>query len=278
MSHEEPSIYDYSDFRAYLKEFQEAKRKTNFRFTKAHVCRLLGIPNSRSYFSDVLNGKRISETYIERFIRALGLNRDEGNYFRALVHYSQSNTPDQREIYLEQLISMNRSPFSVLDQDKFEYYRDWYNLVIRALLVVIDFKDDYHALAQMVYPRIKAAQAQKSIKTLKRLGLIQSDENGYLKPTTKSLSSGRFADSAVVRQYQSDCLALAQRVLANQPDAPMEIWTNTVSISDEAREQIMKRMEKFKSEVRTIIHKDPGKARSVYQINMQFFPNTETDQ
>ena len=112
-----PNIFDYNDFRKYLKDYQAAKRRHDRRFTKSAICKLLGLPNSRSYFNDVLNGKLVSNTYIERFVKLLEFDTDEARFFRVLVKFNQADIPSERELLIEQLISLNKTPKKVLDKD-----------------------------------------------------------------------------------------------------------------------------------------------------------------
>ena len=74
MAPKTPNIYDYNDFRKFLGDFQEAKRSVDRRFTKSAICKELGLPNSRSYFNDVLNGKPVSGTYITAVWTGLSLD------------------------------------------------------------------------------------------------------------------------------------------------------------------------------------------------------------
>ncbi|HXP90359.1 MAG TPA: TIGR02147 family protein, partial [Fibrobacteria bacterium] len=102
---EAKSIYDYSDFRAFLSDWFAQEKEKRGKFTKAQVSRELGLPNSRNYFSDLLGGKELSDTFLERLIGLLALPRDQARYFRALVNFQQAATPEKREEALDQLVS-----------------------------------------------------------------------------------------------------------------------------------------------------------------------------
>lgn len=57
MDVEQKTIYDYNDFRAFLGDWYASEKLRRGKFTKAEVSRLLGLPNSRNYFSDLLGAR-----------------------------------------------------------------------------------------------------------------------------------------------------------------------------------------------------------------------------
>lgn len=63
-----PDIYDYIDFRKFIAVFQQSKAEIDLNYTKSYMEKLFGLPNSRSFMSDVLRGKHISDAFTERFI------------------------------------------------------------------------------------------------------------------------------------------------------------------------------------------------------------------
>lgn len=169
-----PSIYDYIDFRKYLSDWFDSSKKINSRITKSMICHKLGMKNSRSYFQDVLNGKFVSDSKIEDFLRVLKFSSKEAKYFRILVHYNQATqSHEEREIYFEQLITLNHTPKVVLTRESYTYYKNWYHSPIRAVLNVYNFKNKYSDLAKIIEPAITPKQARESILLLNKLGLIK---------------------------------------------------------------------------------------------------------
>ena len=185
-----PNIYEYNDFRKFLADYQKARSRGGNGFNKSDLCRKLGLPNTRSYFNDVIRGKEVSSVFLERFTVALELDRDEAQYFRALVRYNQAETVDDRDMFFDQLIALNRTPKKVMNPNVYTYYKEWYNSAIRAVLNIWDFKGDYKTLAKRLYPPITPRQAKESIKLLARLGLIKRNGSGVFKPTARSITTG----------------------------------------------------------------------------------------
>jgi uncharacterized protein (TIGR02147 family) len=246
----QPSIFNYSDFRRFLGDAYESRRKSDRGFTKAHICRAIGLPNSRSYFKDVLNGKFVSDIKIPLFIKLFKLKPDEAHYFLALVKFNQCENPDEKELLLEQLITLNRTPQKIIPEKAYAYYKDWRNSVLKAILEVVDWNGNYSDLAKKALPAITATQARKSIKLLAELGLIRKNGHGFYKPVDKIVSTGAFARDAVIRQFQLQFLEVARSVLAKNRKRPERVITKTISISAEGYRTIEKHIEKFNSEIR----------------------------
>lgn len=270
-----PNIYEYNNFREFLADYQKARQMYEKKFNKSNISKLIGLPNTRSYFTDVLAGKNITPNFIERFINILALENDEAQFFRVLVKFNQAESVNEREIYFEQLISLNKTPKMILRKEIFEYYKHWHNSAIRAILNIYDFSGDYKGLAQKVFPNISPKQAKESIKLLEKLKLIKKDEHGHYKLTENSISTPDYIKNDLVKQYQMKCLDLAKTAIIINESLPQTITTNTISVSEEGYKLIEKKIHKFRSEVRSLIHKDENKAEKVYQLGIQLFPNSK---
>ena len=59
------------------------------------------------------------------------------------------------------------------------------------------------------------------------------------------------------------CLELAKTAIIKNESMPQTIATNTISISAEGYKRLEKKIHKFRSEVRAIVHKDEKKAEKV---------------
>lgn len=268
-----PNIFAYNDFRRYIGDYQIARQSREQCFSKSMFSKLLGLPNTRSYVVDVLKGKKVSPEFVERFIDVLNLDKHEANYFRMLVKHNQCENPDERTLYFEQLIALNRTPRRMLEKEMFEYYRNWYHSVIRALLNFYDFSDNYAGLASKLSPVITVRQAKESIKLLTTLKLISRDKDGFYRPTDKAISTPDYVRDELVKQFQMQCFELAKRSIVNRKPSDSGLYiTNTVSISSRAYKILENLTERFRSEIRSLAVKDESPADSVYNICLALIP------
>jgi uncharacterized protein (TIGR02147 family) len=272
-TNELPLIYEYNDFRKFIDEFQKSMHERDPGYTKSFMSKQLGLPNSRSYMTHVLNGKKVSDTFVERFVHLFEFNKCEADYFRVLVRFNQAENTDEREMYFEQLIALNKTPKKYLYEASFQYYRHWYNAGIRALLNVYDFDGaDFSALAQKFAMAFSASEAKQAFKLLLKLNLIEKRESGFYKPTSQSICTEEFVKNEALQAFQMQSLELAKFAVLNDLKQPKCMATNTISISRRGSQRIDKLIDKFRSQVRSLVHKDENSAETVYQLDVFFFP------
>jgi uncharacterized protein (TIGR02147 family) len=268
-----PDIFNYIDFRKYLEDYYSSRKRVDKGFTHLHICNRLGQKNAKSYFNNVIKGRtNVTPTFVDRFISVLELKQEEAMYFRALVNYNQTTSPNEKEFFFDQLVRLNRTPHYVMDKNAYAYYSEWYHSAVRALLDIVDFKNDYKQLANKIFPPITLKQARDSIQLLKDLGIIAENDKGHLKPTDKVIVTGEFIKDAVVKQFQMKCLEHAKNVIANDGVKGHRNITLTVSASEKAYDRISARINQFKTEIRSIVHKDELPPVKVHNLNINFFP------
>jgi uncharacterized protein (TIGR02147 family) len=276
MKNDGPDIFEYIDFKKYLADYHTAKRLIDPGFTHAYICHKLGQPHSRSFFDNIVKGrKKLSPTFIDLFVKLLNLGPAESKFFRALVNYNQAGGSEEKEFYFDQIVQLNQTPFKLLDKETYAYYKEWYHGTIRSLLAIMDFKNDYKDLAGRLCPAISVKQAKESVALLMKLGMVGRDGNGHLKPVDKVLSTGESVKDHVLKQYQVKCLELGKQAIVGSENQPCSTIAYTVFVSDTGYKRILNRMDQCKKEIRSIIHKDEEPPKRVYQINLQLFPKTK---
>lgn len=277
------NIFGFVDFKRFLADAYETRAESDARFTKTSICRRMGLPNSRSFFSDIIAGKKLlSNSKMELLIPIFGLEGDEAQYFRFLVLYNQTLVKDEKEFYLDQLIALNRTPWMLVDKNAYEFYRDWWTSAIRAYLDIADISDisanseECEKIAKALYPPVPVPQVKASLELLQRLGYIRQNQRGYWKPGDKILFSKSDANDALVKRYQAKCIELGLAALYDSDLHPKTFVTRTVSVSTDIYGKIEKKLQKFLSEVRSLVHKDERPADQLCQLNIQLFPQAKT--
>lgn len=270
-------IFEYTDFRKFLAEAFDFRNRSDRSFTKAMICRAMGVPNSRSYFGDIISGERtLSNLKMELLIPVFELTSDEARYFRLMVQFNQTTISDEKVFYLEQMMRMNKAPKTSLDPRYFAFYSQWHHSAIRALLDVVDWRDDYSILAKMLVPEISESDARISIELLTDLGLVAPDSEGFIKPTEQMITSGNVAlKNEIIKQYQVSCLELAIKSIYSDEFLKRNISTKTLSLSPKAYEQLTEKLQTFRQEVSSIVHNDDEPADSIFQLNIQLFSQSK---
>lgn len=272
MAMDEPSVYSYNDFRKYLSAWQAWAQHRDPVFTKSEFSRRLGLPRTRSFFTDVLSGRKVTDVFVDRFLLVLQLERDEARYFRILVRFNQAETPEDREIAFDQLVGMSRVHQTLLDPKASKYYRHWWNGAIRALLATGDFTDEVGLIVRRLKPAVTPKQVRESLELLRELRLIEMDDTGFLRPTERSLSTPEQSRDELVKQLQIQQLGIVQTALMAGDDPDRRVFTNTVSISAEGAAMVLDRVENFRRALRAIVQQDPGSQDRVLQISLSLVP------
>ena len=266
-------IFQFTNFRKYLDEYQAARVQTDPEFTRAGACALLGLPKTRSYYNDIVKGKKLSGRMIPKFVEVLGLNKKEARYFESMVNMDQAKTAMERNAFFEDLLKQHPDSHRILDEDAYEYYNHWYNSVLFAALDVVDVSDDLEPVQKLISPKVSVGTLKRSLELLERLGFVRKNEDGFWKRCRDSVSSGAYNNSDLVRQYQLQCFELSKQALLANDECSSDMGTFTFSVSDDAFRAIAKEIHGLKARVRKIIMLDKKKATGVHQLNVHLFTN-----
>ena len=267
------NIFEFTKFRKYLAEYQERRQAAEPDFNRTEFCCQLGLPNTRSYFNDVVQGKRVTKTMLGRFIAVIGLEGDEADYFRAMVDFDQGKTPEVRDAAFADMMRLNKNPKAIVDPDGYEFFNNWYNSTVYAILEVMDVSDDLTELSNKIFPPVSVKKLQASLALMQKMELIRRDERGFWKPTKDSMATVQQCKSQMVLQYQKQCLELSKQALDSDGKESRDMTTFTFSVSAEARKKVEDAAEKFKEVVRKIVAADSETPTEVEHINLHVFSN-----
>ena len=268
-----PDIFEYRDFRLYLNEMYEHLHSSKKSFSKAYICRALGLPNSRSYFGDVIAGKYLSPAKVPSFIELFEMNREEARYFRVLVNFNQAfDDPSEQDVLLGRLIGMSSPKQDLVAKDQYEYYREPRNAIVRAMLDIIDVKeDDLGPLVNSVKSIASPVDVRDSVDIICRLGLAAADDDGFLRPVGNAITSG-LVDSDIVKLYQLRLIELARTALGIKTTERHNLITKVITVSEIGASRIQDAIENFRQEISAIVCSDDEQADRVCQVLVAFHP------
>ncbi|MDY6284220.1 MAG: TIGR02147 family protein [Fibrobacter sp.] len=272
------NIYEFTKFRKFLAEYQECRQAVEPSFSRTEFCNLLGLPNTRSYFNDVVHGKRVTDNMRERFIHVIGLKGNEAKYFEAMVDFDQGKTAPVREQAFDAMMRLNKNPQALVDPDSYTFFGNWYNSTVYAILEVMDVSDDVSELAQKIFPPVSEKRLRESLALMQKMSLIRKDDRGFWKPTKESLATVQQSKSRMVLQYQKQCLELSKQALESEGVESRDMTTFTFAVSPKARLLVEKAAEKFKDQVRKIVSADQESPTEVEHINLHVFSNLHAEE
>lgn len=269
------SIFEYEDYRAYLRDLYEHLKKTQSCFSYRFFSARAGF-RSPNILKLVIEGKRnLSPRSVEKFARALKLKKDEAEFFRALVNLNQARTVEEKGHHAEQL--MRLGPFRRMHpirKDQFEYYALWYNIPIREMLVLPTFSEDARWIAKALVPPVSPQQARRAIDLLLGLGLVKRDEEGRLVQAEAHITTGDEVTSTSVKGYHREMIQKASEAMDRFSAPERDISSVTLALSEEGFKQVKALIQQFRKELLAIAGRGERSPEAVYQINFQLFPLT----
>jgi uncharacterized protein (TIGR02147 family) len=265
-------VFEYDNYRAYLKDLYGFYKKTKPQFSYRYFSQKAGF-RSPNFLKLVIEGKRnLSPESIEKFTSALKLNKKETEFFRILVHLNQARTIGEKKLYAEQLMqSRSFRHIHPLRQDQYRYYAEWYNIPIRELTVLPEFSEDPGWIARSLLPPISPQQAQKALDLLLQLGLLERDESGRLVQADAFISTGDEVTATSVSNYHREMIQKGSEALDLFPGPERDISSVTMALSEEGFQEIKSLIQRFRKELLAIADQEKRPA-GVYQINFQLFP------
>ena len=96
-------IFEYLDYREFLKDYYNAKKEANPAFSLRVFSDKIGF-KAKDFISRVMNGdKNLSSQSIPKVASGLRLGKHETEFFVALVKFNQAETTDERNVAFEQM-------------------------------------------------------------------------------------------------------------------------------------------------------------------------------
>ncbi len=266
------SIFSYTDYRSFLKDYFFHKKAENKSFSLRVLSDRAGF-KARDYILRVMNNTRnLSQSGIFMLSRALRLSAKESDYFLNLVGFNQSKIPSEKEFFYKKMSDICKyGHHQKLRQDQYEFFSEWYYSALRSLLPVMDFKDDYAEIGKFLDPPLSPGQVKKAVELLVHLGLMSRDKNGKYVVSTPALTAGDEVRSVALMQFHRQSLDLAKRSVERFPAAQRDISGVTMSLSRSGFEKLKTEISEFRKRVMLIAEQDADE-EGVFQLNLQFYP------
>jgi uncharacterized protein (TIGR02147 family) len=102
------------------------------------------------------------------------LDARDSKYFTNLLHFNQAKTAREKQDYYAVLRSLG-DPVrkEVIRGRQYDYFDRWQTSIIREIISLRDFRDDWDALGQAVHPPVSPVDAKAAVEVLLELGLIE---------------------------------------------------------------------------------------------------------
>jgi uncharacterized protein (TIGR02147 family) len=265
------SVFDYSDYRRFIKDYYETHKAQNPAFSYRYLAQKAGI-NSAPFYKFIIEGKRnLTKNTVLKTCIALKLSDREAEYFENLVFFNQSKSVKEKNTFFDKLIQKQKHRHvGKIAEHQYDYFSEWYHCVVREVVCMFDFKDNWAKAARIILPSLSARQFEESVKLLLRLGFLKKTGNRYIQ-TEPVLTAGYGLSAHQIINFQ--IMMLNKAIEAFDRCLPRERLTaaTTISISRRTLDSFVEKIRTLRSELLEMARNDES-PEMVYELTINLFP------
>lgn len=267
----QPDIYEYLDYRAYLRAYYEAAKAAVPAFSYRYFSRRAGF-SSPNYLKLVMDGERnLTADSTRKIIKGLGIDAEAARFFADLVDFAQAEDAERKNAAFERVASSQQfRQARKIDHSMFEYLSHWYIPAIREMAARPDFRDDAAWVASQVFPPISTKEAAAALKLLLELGLLIRDGD-KLTRGEPTWTTGHEVRSLAIGNYHREMLERAAASIEAVPRERRDLSSLTVVVGRDTVDDLKARIHAFREAMIERCERDEDR-EVVYQLGIQLFP------
>lgn len=271
-------IYQYLDYRKYLRDTIEERKKEQSGFSFRYVALKLGC--NAGFFNKVINGHRnLSQEHTLKLQSILKMDKQEGRYFEHLVQYNQGKTQLEKERHFEELQSFAGSEPYKVSKSQYAMYSSWYHAILRDLLNVVTIYDiseeSAKILSKTLWPSIDEAEILQALQVLYDVGVIHHDYKGRIRPVNKLVTSGAEIPQVVVNKVLRQFFELGVQSLDRFTRTDRLCSSVSVSVNKNGLDKISEIIAQCRKDILATAASNRNSIDRVYHMNFQLFPVTK---
>jgi uncharacterized protein (TIGR02147 family) len=273
-----PHVYNYLDYRAFLRATLLFLQKKNAAFSAGAFARKLGLSDTSS-LTKILNGQRHPSDQLATIIAdSLKLSEDEKDYLLNLIDLQKVDSSSRMKSLLLQKIAEKKKglPIKVVDQRYFNVFSHWWFLPIREMFGLKDRMINFSWFKKRLRGEISFEQWQEAMSDLEELGMLVKNHDGQYLRGDKIFDSANDVTQMAVRLHHSEYLELGKKALSEVDLELREFQSLCLSINSSDLPIIKKFIRDFKSKFSSSFGQEYGD--EVYQLHIQFFPLTKSSE
>jgi uncharacterized protein (TIGR02147 family) len=272
-----PNIFEYQNFRTYLHDYYSEQKALKRGFSYKSFSQKAGISSPSFLFYIISEKRNLTKSTVLKISNAIGLKREEAQYFESLVYFNQAQTIAEKTFYYGKLANV-RKPIDIktIQKDRWEFYSTWYHCVIREVVTFFDFHDNFGRLGAFLIPPISAREAKKSIKLLEQLGFIEKKPHGlYIQTENLIQAQADPTHAFVIERFQIEMLNLVLRAYDLTPIKNRLSLSTTFSISTANLELFKIRLREINTQLMETARIDDNPSVA-YQLTLNLIPVSQS--
>jgi uncharacterized protein (TIGR02147 family) len=264
-----PNLLDYHDYREYLLDVFNERKSRNPLYSYRRFATQLGIDSSQCY-RIMAKDLHLPVRFIPQFVKELGLQKRQQQYFEALVGLGRAKTEVEKRQYFREILGLQEVARKVLTREQLSFFSEWHHATMRCLAAADAYKGDWEQFGKCLTPPITGTQARQSVDLLIKMGLlIKNGRHGY-QLGDAHLTTGQEHQSQIIRDYQAKMLRLASDAAVNYPKEKRNFSSLTFAVDKECLQDIKAMMVEFRRQVQRRIA-ESGEPELVHHLSLSLF-------
>jgi len=265
-----PTIYAYSDYRSFIRDVLEEKRRSNPHFSLRAAASKLGV-NSGT-LTRIMNGTRhLGPSLLPRFIDFLGLRRRQSEYFTLLVKLARTSDESAKRACYEEILQLRSRQRAVIGREHYRFFEKWYYPALHQLIRTVPDIDDPAELGRLLNPPITAFKAKKALELLESNGFIRRRGGCGYETVDPSLTTGETWRGAAIQSFQATMAGMGKDAVERIPQNERDVSTLTLSLSAGSYRKVRGIIQRARREILALDESDLT-PEQVFQLNLQLFP------
>lgn len=275
MIQQNPNIFQYTNYRLFIKDWIENKKRQNSKYSYRYYSAKSGFSSS-NFLSLVVKAKRnLTSTSIGKISKGFGLKKQERSFFEDLVFMNQASSHEEKDHYYQRMLNCKSfSEYKLLEKYQYDYFSNWYNPVIREMIDFIPQPLDFEMIAASIQPPVSKKQVVDSIRLLLELGLIEEFEKGKFRKKEAVLTTGGEVRALQVTNFHKQMTKVADGALDRFSSTQRDITGIVLSMNSRKMPLIKKKIEAFRNELADMAANDTEE-NIVFYIQIRAFPLTK---
>ncbi len=273
-STEAVDVFSYQDFKTFLKDFYSERRRKDRKFSIRFFARRAGL-RSQNYLKVVMDGRRsLTPRNMPKFVKGLGLDANQAEYFEALVNLNQARDSFERREFLHRLLHLQKKKAAImLSGRQLEFFSDWYHIVIFEMACQENFRPDPQWISRRLGHKVTVKQVTESLEFMLATGILIKNEQGTVVPVASQIASPVNAIQEQMRKLHRTFMTQGIEALQHEKPEESETGSLTIGLAPEQVPQFISKLKEIQRELNTLF--STSKGTEIFQLNIQFFKLTK---
>ena len=265
-------ITEYQDYRRYMQDFYEERKKSGF--TWREFSKIAGF-TSPSYLKLVCDGKSsLSRVGLPRVANAMGLSGYEYSYFEKMVEFGNAKSDAKKKAAFTELTRIAKEQRArVIDADTFAYYESAINSIVRELAPLMPGTLPNEMAKRIKHP-YTAQQVRDSLSMLTRAKFLEETSENVYRQTHKAITGSTVAIPLALRSMNREMTDLAKEAIDTVNVRERNISGVTMGVDAYTLARISEEVNKCRRRIIALAN-ECKKIEQVYRLNLQLFPLTD---